>query len=327
MAICAACQQRPETERDAGWCYSAPVQVHQYRPVCECLQRRCAARWALDEWPYWHEARTAWTQMGNRLALLSLAVGLSLLAGDGWHFGFRCWMAGSHPQHLYYFLSAAAQRGCQSLQIPTQDGACARYAEQWRSGCSCPSGGTHRVLLPPVGRCHNASVPCAFQLLCRHFLAQGCRDSGNSEQGDCPGCRLPCLGRWGGDGFETLCNLQPSWIRYHLCFRGWWFRQSSADGRCQCAQLACHALFGRCRCQWPHLSEYPLFCVERQQSLFLQRQSRRGHRRTAYRLWHGVAHEHYDESLHKPGWCRNQNLHQDADGYGCRYRLYARIVS
>ena len=39
-------------------------------------------------------------------------------------------MAGSHPQHLYYFLSAAAQRGCQSLQIPTQDGACARYAEQ-----------------------------------------------------------------------------------------------------------------------------------------------------------------------------------------------------
>ena len=28
-----------------------------------------------------------------------------------------------------------------------------------------------------------------------NFFAEGCRDSGNSEQGDCPGCRLPCLGR------------------------------------------------------------------------------------------------------------------------------------
>ncbi len=68
------------------------------------------------------------------------------------------------------------------------------------------------------------------------------------------------------------------------------------------------------------------FRVERGESLLLPRYGGRGHRRSAYRLRHGMADEHYDEGFHVAGRRRDQTLRRDADDHRRRNGLHARVV-
>ena len=52
----------------------------------------------------------------------------------------------------------------------------------------------------------------------------------------------------------------------------------------------------------------------------------RGHRRSAYRLRHGMADEHHDEGFHVAGRRRDQTLRRDADDHRRRNGLHARVV-
>ena len=125
---------------------------------------------------------------------------------------------------------------------------------------------------------------------------------------------------------KKYCDLQPSRIRHDLRIRGGRFRQPLPDGRRQRAEPAGDALSGRYGRERSDLPEYAPFRVERGESLLLPRYGGRGHRRSAYRLRHGMADEHHDEGFHVAGRRRDQTLRRDADDHRRRNGLHARVV-
>ena len=150
MALRAVRERGSRPAGDAGGRDKPSDEVHQHRPLRQCLQRRPHGL-GLGERPDRHETRTARAQIRDRLALLPDTSGLLLLDGYGRRVGLRRGVALGRGKHTQDLPRAAAQGWQRPLHLPAQDRPTVRHTLEQRPWRPRQARRSDRIELPSVG--------------------------------------------------------------------------------------------------------------------------------------------------------------------------------